>query len=455
MTGSGTDLARTLADRSARLAVIGMGFVGTPVACRFAEVGFEVTGIDVDAGRVARLRAGCPPFDGPEPGLTDLLQRVVESGRLLVSTDYGLCRDSDVFLIAVDTPVDATTHRPDDGALLSAARGIGPYLVPGCLVIVESTVAPGTLAHRFGPTLAAASGLDVGREVHLVHCPERVMPGRLLANLRSMHRVVGGTTPEAAQLAVALYRTIVEADLDPTDAVTAELVKTAENAYRDVQIAFANELALLCEATGADVWQVRRLVNKSPGRDVHLPGAGVGGHCIPKDPWLLVAPAAATFDARLVPAARAVNDGMPGHVADRLAGALADQGVALGAAKILILGYSYLEESDDTRNSPSEALARRLAEAGAEVVIHDPWVPAHRTDLLGAAAGCDAAVLMVAHQAYRALDLAALAKALRRPVLVDGRGVVDRAAARAAGLRLLTIGVGGAGGVTAPGGAGA
>jgi len=435
--------------RTARLAVIGLGFVGTPVACRFAEAGFDVTGVDVAPEKVARINAGEAPFEGREPGLAELLAAVVRAGRLRATADYAACLDADVFVVAVETPVDPVNHRPEYAALRSALAALGPRLRRGCLVIIESTLAPGTMRGVVAPAVEAASGLAVGPDLHLVHCPERVMPGRLLANLRGMSRVVGGMTPEAGALAATLYRQVVEAELDVTDALTAELVKTAENAYRDVQIAFANELALVCEDLGADVWRVRELVNKSPGRSVLHPGAGVGGHCIPKDPWLLVANAGAGVTPRVIPAARAVNDGMPAHVADLVERALADAGVTLGdpgaalaGARVAVLGYAYLEESDDTRNSPSAALVDVLRARGAGVAIHDPWVPAYRGDVLQVAAGCDATVVMVAHRAYRDLDLAALARVMRTPVVVDGRRAVDAAAARAAGLRYAAVGVG-------------
>ena len=255
------------------------------------------------------------------------------------------------------------------------------------------------------------------------------MPGKLLANLRGVSRVCGGETPETAQAMLALYRQVVQADLDPTDCVTAELVKTAENAYRDVNIAFANEVALICEAVGGDVWRVRELVNKSPGRAMHLPGAGVGGHCIPKDPWLLVYEAQQQgVPIRLIPAARAVNDSMPLHMVELLEEALAEAGRPLAGARVLVLGYAYLEDSDDTRNSPSAVLVERLRERGAEAVIHDPYVPGYQGDVYALAQGCDAAVLMVAHRAYRELEWAVLGERLAAPILVDGRQSVDAAA---------------------------
>ncbi len=183
------------------------------------------------------------------------------------------------------------------------------------------------------------------------------MPGKLLANLKLMSRVCGGDSPETAAVMISLYRSIVESDLDPTDWATAELVKTVENTYRDVQIAFANEVAMICEQAGADVLRVRELVNKSPSRQMHIPGAGVGGHCIPKDPWLLAyGVEGSDVPLRLIPAARAINDQMPVHMVKLLEKALARHNKTMDKVKVLVLGYAYLENSDDARNSPSATL---------------------------------------------------------------------------------------------------
>jgi len=312
----------------------------------------------------------------------------------------------------------------------------------GSLIIVESTIAPGTMAEVVLPLLEQHSGKKVNQDFYLGNCPERVMPGKLLKNLKTISRVVGGNTPETAETMIGLYQHIVKADLDAADCVTAELVKTAENAYRDVQIAFANEVALICEAVGGDIWKVRELVNKSPGRQMHLPGAGVGGHCIPKDPWLLAYGVKdRDVPLRIIPAARAVNDSMPLHMIELLQDALAEAGGELKGARVAVLGYAYLEDSDDTRNSPSETLVRHLREMGAEVVIHDPWVEKYHGDLLERLRGCDAVVVMVAHSAYRELDLGVLKSALRLPVLVDGRRVFDVEQAHRAGFVYHGVGV--------------
>jgi UDP-N-acetyl-D-mannosaminuronic acid dehydrogenase len=234
-------------------------------------------------------------------------------------------------------------------------------------------------------------------------------------------------------VAVELYRYIVRADLDATDCLTAELVKAVENTYRDVQIAFANEVALLCENVGADVWEVRQLVNKSPHRDMHLPGPGVGGHCIPKDPWLLIHGTGDGFEARLIPTARAINDSMPLHMVELVEGALREAGKGVRGARIAVLGYAYKENTDDARNSPTIPLVERLEGLGAEVAVHDPYVRGYNEDLEEVAAGSDCVVVMAAHDQYRELKLENLKTRLRMPVLVDGRNVFGMSKAREAG----------------------
>jgi UDP-N-acetyl-D-mannosaminuronic acid dehydrogenase len=430
-------LRTAIEKRSVTVGVIGLGYVGLPAACVIAEAGFKVTGIDIDAKRVEMINSGHSPIEGDEPGLASLLTRVIDSKHLHASTSHKDLAKADIVLICVDTPVEAD-HKPRFAALKSACESLGAVLKKGALVIVESTIAPGTIDTIVRPALESSTGGVAGERFHLGHCPERVMPGKLLRNMRTMNRVCGGSSPEVADAMVALYSTYVEGDLDPTDCLTAELVKTAENAYRDVSIAFANQLAVICEVVGGDVWRVRELVNKVPGRYVLLPGGGVGGHCIPKDSWLLATPLGASAEDSLLGVARRVNDGMPGHVAD-LVGELSDP---KSHAKIALLGYSYLENSDDTRNSPSAALKRSLEQRGYEVAVHDPFVHEYAGDVMEALSGADCAVLMVAHSAYRELDLSAAASKMRRAQMVDARALFKPGALKSAGFVSRTIGVG-------------
>lgn len=441
MTATAATLKTKIEDRTARIGVIGLGYVGLPVACVLADAGFEVSGVDLDAARAALINQGRSPIEGEEPGLAELLEKVVASKRLRASAHHRDLASADCVLICVETPVDAD-HRPRFKALKSACAQLGPVLKDGALVIVESTIAPGTIDTVVTPALAASTYRQAGVGFHVGHCPERVMPGKLLKNMRTMSRVCGASSPEIGAAMVALYSTFVQGDLDATDCLTAELVKTAENAYRDVGIAFANQLALICEIAGGDVWRVRELVNKVPGRDVLFPGGGVGGHCIPKDSWLLATPLGEGAEASLLGVARHINDGMPAHVA-RLVTELigADSG-----GPIAVLGYSYLQDSDDTRNSPSHELVAVLKELGFAVAVHDPFVEGYKGDVMAALKGAGCAVLMVAHSEYRALDLAAAARQMRQPKLVDARGFFEPAELARAGFTSRTIGVGAPGG---------
>jgi len=434
------NLEKAIRGKTATVAVIGLGYVGLPVACTLAQAGFRVLGIERDEAKAAGINEGISPIGDKEPGLAELLKEAVGSGQLQVTADHEWCVQADVILIAVETPVHPVSKVPSYEALRAALEELGAHLQSGSLVIVESTIAPGTMEKVVKPLLEQTSNLRAGEGFHLAFCPERVMPGKLLANLRNCDRVIGGQTPQAAELARGLYRHFVLADLDVTDTLTAELVKATENAYRDVQIAFANEIALLCENVGADVHEVRALVNKSPFRQMHVPGAGVGGHCIPKDPWLLLYGTQGELQARLIPAARSVNEGMPLHVASLAEEALLSAGVPVQGAKVTVLGYAYLENTSDGRNSPTIPLVERLRARGAEVTIHDPHFPDYDRDLREAAEGSDCVILMVAHDEYRALDLADLLEWMATPVLIDGRNVWSKSRARELGFVYAGVG---------------
>lgn len=436
-----TSLLAKIEDKTAVLAVIGLGYVGLPVAAMFASKDFHVIGLDLKADRVDRINAGENPIEGDEPGLAELLNEVVQSGNLQATIDYNLLSQADIVLVDVETPTD-DQHIPRYQALRGACTSLGEHGKPGALIIIESTIAPGTIAGTVKPILTEAAQKRNIIPFHIGACPERVMPGKLLANLRSMSRVCGGETPEVAEIMVQLYRQIVEAELDTAAVITAELTKTAENAYRDVNIAFANELALICEAAGGDFLEVRRLINKSPGRNVLLAGAGVGGHCIPKDPWLLAFGAKGKFDPVLIPAARTVNDSMPNHIAEKALMLLKSAGVPAEDAVISILGYAYLEDSDDTRNSPTETLVKTLSPLVGELRIHDPFVQPYQTDVYDSMQGADIVIVMVAHTVYKTLSLGRVRDLMRHPILLDGRRVFNSIQVTQSALQYHAIGLG-------------
>jgi UDP-N-acetyl-D-mannosaminuronic acid dehydrogenase len=435
------ELKRKIENRTAKLAVIGLGYVGLPLASVFAEKGFEVVGVDIKEDTVSQVNKGISPIEGNEPGLQALLKKVTQAGKLYAVNDTEVLTDRDVILIAVETPVN-DEHIPVYIALRSALSSLGTILKSGMLIIIESTLAPGTMNEIVRPILEEKSGLEVNKDFYLGYCPERVMPGKLLQNISTMSRVVGGGNPETADVMLDLYRLLTDGDLDPVDWITAELVKTVENTYRDVQIAFANEVALICEVLGGNVWEVRELVNKSPARNLHLPGSGVGGHCIPKDPWLLAYSVMEKgISSNLIPASRKINDSMPIHMKDLVISALEENRIKLTNARILILGFSYLEESDDTRNSPSKVLVDLLREMGAKVTIHDPYVPEYQGDLYEMAKGCQVTVAMVKHREYIKMDLPKLFSAMETPVLIDGRKVFMHQSAIKAGFLYKLLGM--------------
>ncbi len=458
------------------IVVIGMGYVGIPAAALLADVpGHSVIGIQRRSRRsgwkIDWINSGKNPFEGDEPGMEELIARVVlEKKTFRVSDDFAVCKHADVILIDVQTPTN-TERIPEYLSLRTVSAQAASYLQPGTLVIIESTVAPGTTEHVVKPILEEGSGLRAGKDFSLAFSYERVMPGKLLEYITDFPRVVGAIDEKSTRRAVELYETIIHQPhaITPTSVLTAELAKTMENAYRDVNIAFANEMARVCEAMGVDVYEIRKLMNARHDRHMHLAGAGVGGHCLPKDPWLLRF-GVDTYGAypvpmRMIGLAREINDEMPYHLADLTVQALAEQGIALDGARITVLGVAYLEDSDDTRNTPAVPLINALLEKGARVVAHDPYVrQLNGVDLLGPAEltrnlemalnDIDAVVIVTKHRQYYDLDLAWLKDTMqpaptpesglesRMPILIDGRNVFNAVTARAAGLAYKAIGKG-------------
>jgi UDP-N-acetyl-D-mannosaminuronic acid dehydrogenase len=451
------------------IVVIGMGYVGIPCAVLLADVpGLNVTGVQRRSERsgwkIDCLNGGDSPFESDEPGLAELIARVVlEKKTFRVTDDYAVCGEADVVLIDVQTPTDED-HVPHYDSLREVSAHVSRYLQPGTLVIIESTVAPGTTQHMVQPILEEGSGLRGGQDFYLAFSYERVMPGKLLEYITDFPRVVGGIDEESTRRAVDLYRHIVRREITPADVLTAEMAKVVENAYRDVNIAFANEVALACERMGVNVFEIRGLINARPDRHMHIPGAGVGGHCLPKDSWLMQyglemygrQAGGQGGGLRLIPLARETNDGMPAHMVALIEKALAEAGRELAGAKVALLGVAYLENADDTRNTPAAALAALLLSRGAEVVAHDPYVRAPdwrralrgdldvplTADLWEALEGADCAALVTRHSEYQALDLRRMKEAMRTASLVDGRNLFDLAQCAQAGFVVRAVGKG-------------
>lgn len=447
-----------------KIVVIGMGYVGIPVAALFADVeGFSVVGVQRRSKRsgwkIDCLNEGKNPIGGDEPGLSELIARVVKKGTFRVVEDVSTCKDADAILIDVQTPVN-TKKIPDYESLEEVTTATGKHIRRGALVVVESTVAPGTTDYVVKPLLEKSSDMKAGRDFFLAFCYERVMVGRLIKNIVSLPRIVGGINEESTQRAMELYRHIVKAKLCATDTLTAEVAKVVENTYRDVNIAFANEVGLICESLGVDSFKVRELVNtlpndpanpaSNPVRNMHYPGAGVGGHCLPKDPWLLKhgldEHGKFKFFPKVIVSSRELNDSMPKHAVDLVEEALAEHGKKLKGAKVAILGVAFIENSDDTRNTPSATLYAELKKRGAKPVLHDPIVRDFElpftNDLNNALMDADAVILSTKHKEYLKLDLSNLKKKLATPIIVDGRNAFAEDIAVKAGFTYRGVGKG-------------
>ncbi len=438
-----------------KITVIGMGYVGIPCAALLADVdGFLVTGLQRRSKRsgwkIDHLNAGKSPFEGDEPGLDELIARVVAKGSFKVTDDVDVLKTSDVILIDVQTPTDEN-HVPQYDSLIEVSEQIGDHIQRGAMVVVESTVAPGTTQNIVQKIIEEHSGMTAGEDFDLAFAYERVMPGKLIHNILHLPRIVGGITPRSAKRAVEMYSKIVKAKVHQTDILTAEISKTIENAYRDVNIAFANEMALVCESLGVNVYDVIALVNELPSRMMHIPGAGVGGHCLPKDTWLLRYGVneygTQKVEPRFISLARDINNYMPVHMALLIEDALGKSGVKIQDATVTILGIAYLENSDDTRNTPALALSNALESRGARVVLHDPYVQVWdlgpheiERDLNIAVRNSDCLALVTKHREYFDIDFAKLGKLMRTKALVDGRNVYDEESIESHGFEYRAIG---------------
>ncbi len=427
------------------VAIIGAGYVGLPVACMFASKGACTLAVDIDAERVDKINRGISPIEGEEPGLAELMSEAAGSGRLVATTDYARISAADAIIVCVDTPIDEATKRPVLDILRSAVSSVGKHMRHGALVSIESTLPPRTMQDLVIPIIEESSGMKTGRDFLLVHCPERVMPGRLLRNLKEYDRVLGGYDPPSVEAGKKLYSMIMEGKLHTSDLLHAEISKTLENAYRDVQIAFANEVALACEELGADAFEVRRLVNTCPFRDMHIPGAGVGGHCLPKDSWLFTS-SLNEFKPTIITSARETNEHMPVHMVELVEDALSEAGREIESSRVAILGLAFLRDSDDTRHSPALTIIDRL-HGRADLVVHDPYVAkGYRAPLVReleeAVNGADCLVIVTDHSCYWGLDLHNLKAEMSTPVIVDGRNMLSAETCRSEGFVYRGIGKG-------------
>lgn len=370
-------LKKKISTRTARIGVIGLGYVGLPLAVEFAKEGFRVTGIDLDRRRTAGVNAGVSYIEDVSTGDLKALRK---KGRLSATASFGVLASQDAIIICVPTPL-RKTREPDMSYIVSATRQIAKHLKRGQLIVLESTTYPGTTDELMRPELEKG-GLKAGQDFYLAFSPERIDPGNTTYTTRTIPKVLGGVTPRCTELATVLYGVVMQRIVPVSSARVAEMVKLLENTFRAVNIGLVNEIALICDRLGINVWEVIDAARTKPfGFMPFYPGPGLGGHCIPSDPMYLAWKVRMHgFEARFIELASQINSAMPGYVSQKVAGVLNERHKSVKGSRILLLGLAYKRDVSDTRDSPAFEVARLLEEQGALIRYHDPHVPAAKVN---------------------------------------------------------------------------
>lgn len=426
------ELIEKFSNKSARVAVLGMGYVGLPFSTVFAQAGFNVTGIDPIEEKMALLNRGESYILDVPAGV---VKKLVDEGKLQGTTDYSVLKDIDAVAICVPTPLRHTGD-PDLSFIISAAEGIAPYVHPGMVVVLESSTYPGTTRELVLPALTEKSGLRVGEEIFLAFSPERVDPGRTDWTTKNTPKVIGGMTDKCTEVSAAWYSQALDTVVPVSSTEVAEMAKLLENTFRMINIGFVNELTLMCDRLGVDVWEVIDAAATKPFGFMRFnPGPGLGGHCIPIDPmYLSWKMRSLNYTARFIELASEINTSMPRFVIGRVQDALNDHSKSMKGSKVLVLGVAYKPDIDDLRESPAIDVIRLLQAKGAVVSYHDPYIPRVKEDdwvitsvpdLMQAVSSADCVVIITNHQTYdyeAILEKAALIVDTRNALGKIGRG---------------------------------
>lgn len=374
--------------------VVGLGYIGLPTALMFAAHGVEVVGTDYNKGLVDTLQSGKPTFE--EDGLDELFNEAVKKG-IRFSHEY---QSTDMYIIAVPTPYDKASKKVDASYVAEAVKDVMEVCPKGATVVVESTVSPGTI-NKYVRPVVEERGFVIGEDINLVHAPERIIPGNMVYELKHNSRTIGADSRKIGEKVKALYSSFCEGEIVVTDIRTAEMTKVVENTFRDINIAFANELAKICRSDNMDVYEIIRIANKHPRVNILTPGPGVGGHCISVDPWFLVGDYPGL--SNIILAARKINDSMPDFVLERIHNIMKENGLT-DVGRVGLYGLTYKENVDDTRESPTlqmlESMERHLC--GGQIKVYDPYVtrdlvPNQYHDLDSFLHDVDMVVLLVGH----------------------------------------------------------
>lgn len=417
-----------------KLCVVGLGYIGLPTAVMFANHGLYVHGVDVNEKAVELIKNKQLHIE--ENGLQERLESAVDNGHFTVGTT---AEEADIFIIAVPSPIneDKTANL---NYVREATKSIVPYVRKGNLVILESTVPPRTVEDVMLPVLKE-TGLELGSEFFVSHSPERVIPGKVFEELVNNDRIVGGINEESSRLTVELYKTFVKGNIHVTDATTAEMVKVIENTYRDVNIAFANELAKISEKIGVNAWEAIKLANYHPRVNIHLPGPGVGGHCIAVDPWFLTELQPEL--AKIISLSRHTNDSMPEYTALKTKSLLDEKGIQHG--RVAVLGLAFKGNIDDMRESPSTDVLHHLEKLGVDYTAFDPHIKENKIErqtqsLDEAVAHADVILILTDHNEFKELLPSSVENHMRTKVIFDTKNCIQRDQWKAAGFDVVLLG---------------
>lgn len=399
-----------------KICIVGLGYIGLPTATMFSCYGHKVIGVDVNEKVVNNINKGKIIIE--EPNLEELVEDVVKKGNLIASISP---KESDVFIISVPTPIkdDKTS---DMSYVISATKSIVKYLKEGNIVVLESTSPVGTTEEVVKPIIEE-SGLKVGRDIMLGYCPERVIPGKIIYELKSNDRVIGGIDKKSAEEIRKIYKTIVDGNIYLTDCKTAELCKLMENTYRDVNIALSNELLLICDKLNINVWEVIEYSNKHPRVNLHTPGPGVGGHCLAVDPWFIIEKEPEL--SNIIKSSRLLNDSMPEYVYNKINKILQKD----KSKKITILGITYKANTDDMRESPIIKLIDKLLKNNYNVKVFDPYIKDFQINcqsILEACKDSDLLILGVNHDYFKNLPLDEIKTTMKGNLILDTRNFLDK-----------------------------
>ena len=419
-----------------KICVVGLGYIGLPTAVMFANHGYQVLGVDVSERAINLLSKGQVHIE--EPGLQEYLTKSLVGGTFTVSTTP---EEADMFIVAVPSPITAD-KTADMKYIEAATASIVPFLKKGDLVVLESTVPPRTVMDVMMPILAE-SNLEFGTELFVSHSPERVIPGKVFEELVNNSRIIGGINAESAERTREFYLSFVKGEFHMTDVTTAEMVKVIENTYRDVNIAFANEIAKMSENLGVNAWEAISLANHHPRVNIHFPGPGVGGHCIAVDPWFLVEKQ--TELAKIIHLSRLTNDGMPSFTVNKTLEILKSNHVR--NPRVVVLGLTFKSNIDDVRESPSMEIVEKLSHEDVNLVSFDPHVlenkvPSQTQSFEDAITHADTLVILTDHDYFKKLNPHTLAELMTTRIVLDTKNCINREEWEAAGFTVYKLGDG-------------